>query len=450
MGRSRRSRRTLWIVTVTTFLALSLLAGAVVTDQRARTAAHNEGRALVQTQLRLTRTRVAAGAVRYARGLAGGQLESAERALSATQGELSLTQLSLTATDHSEFLQGLDIGTINTCLNGIKGAYDQISANDRTAATQDISGVSSDCLTVAGVSSGGLVYPFDFPDPFVLRVGDTYFAYATNSAEGNIQIITSTDLVHWSAVGNALPQLPNWAAPDATWAPSVWQVGGTFVLYYSAVVAGPNGGEQCISAATAAQPQGPFVDDSTSPLECQPGQDGSIDPSPFVDSDGTPYLQWKSNGAGGQPATIWSEQLDASGTGFAAQASPARLLVPSQSWQGGVVEAPDLVLVDGRYLLFYSANQWNSDRYAVGVAACDGPLGPCSEAPTAPILSSGAQMAGPGGEAVFTDASGNWWMAFDAWIPGAVGYPHSRVLYVRQLSFSNGTPTVGAVSSGSG
>ena len=51
----------------------------------------------------------------------------------------------------------------------------------------------------------GLVYPFDFPDPDVILVGQTYYAYATNSVAGNIQIIDSTDLTHWTAVGNALP-----------------------------------------------------------------------------------------------------------------------------------------------------------------------------------------------------------------------------------------------------
>jgi hypothetical protein len=443
-----RSRRAPWLIAATSLLALVVLAGAVVTDQRARTQARQERASLIMTQERLARTRDAADAVLYARGLAGGQLQSAERALSATQADLAQGQQNLSATNRSVFLNGLDLGTINACLNGIKGAYDQIAANDRTAATQDISGASADCLTVAGVSSGGLVYPFDFPDPFVLRDGGTYYAYATNSAEGNIQIISSTDLVHWTAIGNALPGLPRWAAPDATWAPSVWQIAGTYVLYFSAVVAGPHGGEQCISAATASQPQGPFVDDSSAPLECQPGENGSIDPSPFVDADGTPYLQWKSNGANGQPATIWSEQLDSSGTGFAAGATAARLLVPSQYWQGGVVEAPDLVLVDGRYLLFYSGNQWNSDRYAVGVAVCRGPLGPCSESAAAPLLSTGAQMAGPGGEDVFTDEAGNWWIAFDAWIPGAVGYPHSRVLYLRQLTFPDGTPEVAVPSAG--
>ena len=58
---------------------------------------------------------------------------------------------------------------------------------------------------LAGGADAGLVYPFDFPDPDVIVVGRTYYAYATNSVAGNIQIIASSDLTHWVSVGNALP-----------------------------------------------------------------------------------------------------------------------------------------------------------------------------------------------------------------------------------------------------
>ena len=86
---------------------------------------------------------------------------------------------------------------------------------------------------MAGGTKSGLVYPFDFPDPDVILVGQTYYAYATNSVGGNIQIIDSTDLEHWTAVGNALPNLPSWAIKGSTWAPSVIQIGGQYDLYYA-------------------------------------------------------------------------------------------------------------------------------------------------------------------------------------------------------------------------
>jgi beta-xylosidase len=272
-------------------------------------------------------------------------------------------------------------------------------------------------------------------------VGGDYFAYGTNSVGGNIQIIESTDLLHRSALGNALVSLPKWARAGATWAPSVVQLGSTYVLYYSATVGGSGGGELCISAATATQPQGPFVDNSAAPVVCQPSLGGSIDPSPFVDANGAPYLEWKTNGTRSQPARLWSEQLAPTGTAVTGN-GPSALLTADLSWEGGVIEAPDLVVTAGRYLLFYSGNNWDTADYAVGVAACSGPLGPCSEPWTQPILSGDAHEVGPGGESVFVDASGSPWIAFHAWLPNGVGYPHSRELYLRKLDLSGSEPLV--------
>jgi beta-xylosidase len=192
--------------------------------------------------------------------------------------------------------------------------------------------------------------------------------------------------------------------------------------------------------ATAGRPQGPFTDRSTAPLECQKSLGGSIDPASFIDTNGTPYLVWKSGGPGS--SRIWSQQLAPSGTSFVAGTNPTSLLVPDQSWEGATVEAPDMVTTGGHYYLFFSGNDWDSGNYAVGVATCVGALGPCSDATPSPILSSGQGVAGPGGESVFADTSGNFWIAFHAWVPGAVGFPNSRDLYLRRLTFSPTGATV--------
>ena len=111
---------------------------------------------------------------------------------------------------------------------------------------------------------------------------------------------------------------------------------------------------------------------------------------------------------------------------------------------GGTVEAPNLVTTGGRYYLFFSGNDWDSADYAIGVATCTGPVGPCTDATPNPILSSGPGVSGPGGESVFADTAGDFWIAFHAWVPGAVGSPNSRDLYLRRLSFSGSAPTVAA------
>lgn len=49
------------------------------------------------------------------------------------------------------------------------------------------------------------VIEVNFPDPFILKVEDTYYAYSTNSNSRNVPTATSTDLVHWTLGRDALP-----------------------------------------------------------------------------------------------------------------------------------------------------------------------------------------------------------------------------------------------------
>lgn len=438
MADNRLARRRRWRGAAGVVLCLGVIVAAVWTDVDARTRSRNEQAALAAANAHLATLRHDVAVTRFARAVTTNKRNEVQSSIDSTMSQLAATNGSLANTNVHALTLGVGINTLQTCLGGVKSAFGQITAKNNTQAAKDISGVSGACTQLAGGTSTGLVYPFDFPDPSVILVGRTYYAYATNSVAGNIQIIDSTDLTHWTAIGNALPSLPAWAAPDNTWAPAVAMIAGNFVLYYAADVAG--GTKECISVATASQPQGPFNDTSTAPLECQKALGGSIDPAAFIDTNGTPYLVWKSGVPGS--SKIWSEQLNSSGTAFVAGANPTGLLVPDQAWESGTVEAPDLVTTGGHYYLFYSGNDWNTANYAVGVATCTGPLGPCADASPRPILSSGPGVAGPGGEWVFADTSGNFWMAFHAWVPGAVAFPNSRDLYLRRLTFTGFGPIV--------
>ena len=432
------SRR--WLAAGVVVLAVVVLAGATWTDVRANTRNSREQDSLAAAQSRLATLRHDVAVTRYATAVTAYRRHQLETSIAASLGQLATANSTLASTNAQALAQGAGISTLQACLAGVQSAFGQISRNNNNQAAQDISAVSAPCTALIGGAGSGLVYPFDFPDPDVILVGQTFFGYATNSVGGSIQIIESSDLTHWAAVSNALPNLPAWAAPHDTWAPAVAQFGGKFLLFYAAKVAGT--GEECISVATAQQPEGPFVDNSKTPLECQLALGGSIDASPFIDTNGTLYLDWKSGGPG--DSILWSQQLDTAGTGFAFASKPSETLVPDQSWQGGTVEAPSMVTAGGRYFLFYSGNNWNSAAYAVGVAICTGPVGPCTDASPTPILANGDGVAGPGGESVFADASGSYWIAFHAWVPGAVGFPNSRCLYIRHLSLSGPLPVVGA------
>jgi beta-xylosidase len=166
---------------------------------------------------------------------------------------------------------------------------------------------------------------------------------------------------------------------------------------------------ECIGDAISTKLAGPYISAAV-PFICQNTMGGSIDPRTFVDADGTTYLLWKSdeNSIAGSTAntSVFSQRLSPDGLSLVGQ--PVRIFGPDEAWQGHIVEAPDLVLVRGSYDLFYSGGWFNQPGYAVGVAPCAGPLGPCIDTSTTPLLSSNAQGDGPGEESVFTDAQGIW------------------------------------------
>ena len=286
-------------------------------------------------------------------------------------------------------------------------------------------------------------YAGDFPDPFVLRAGEWYFAYGTNAGGANIQVLASPDLSEWHHLGDALPALPGWAGGGFTWAPAVLARDAHYVLYYT--VRHRASGLQCVSLATADRPQGPFADRSGEPFIFQFDRGGSIDPSPFVDDDGASYLLWKSDdNALGRPPALWGSRLADDGLSLTGPVS--RLLDQDRAWELPAIEAPAMVRAEDRCFLFYSANWWESDRYAVGYATCREVLGRCRKATRwGPWVSSTADAAGPGGQEFFTDATGGLWMAYHAWDRTRVGYAAggARSLWTDRVTFVDGRPVLG-------
>ena len=285
------------------------------------------------------------------------------------------------------------------------------------------------------------VYRSDFPDPFVLRVGKTYHAYATNSVQDNVQTLRSRDLVHWQPGRDAMPVLASWVLRGRTWAPEVLRVAPRrYVLYYTARSFDVN--LQCLGSAVGRRPAGPFVDRSRRPLVCQTAQGGSIDASPFRDTDGTLYLLWKNDGnCCGFDTYIYSQRLSADGSKLLGK--PVRLVKQDAAWEGPLVEAPTLWKNAGRYYLFYSANRFNTESYAVGYAACEGPLGPCRDSRDNPILETACGAVGPGHQTLIADDDGETWFVYHAWRPDRVASASpGRVLWTDRVVWEDGRPDV--------
>jgi hypothetical protein len=319
---------------------------------------------------------------------------------------------------------------------------------------------------VNALRDGTPVFNGDFADPFALKTSKALYLFASDTTASHYAPaahIPEIELTQSSAfqgyyLGDALPRLPKWTVSGFQWAPSVWaRPDGTYVMYYSTPATNPldcvarpsttgcvhtvNGpsSAMCISAATSSNPAGPYVDDSSSAFVCPVTQGGAIDPSIFIAQDGTPWLLWKSDGdCCDLPTTIYSQQL--APDGLAVVGPPHRLIGASQPWEGGLVEGPAMLESNGHFWLFYSANQWGTDHYGIGIAQCSSVIGSCTKPLSHAWLSSsgGSQTdPGPGGEEFF-QAGGLVWMVHHGLASGQTGNLAQRRLYVDLLAFPNG------------
>jgi beta-xylosidase len=260
----------------------------------------------------------------------------------------------------------------------------------------------------------------NFPDPSILRDGDTYYAYSTNSGP-NLPCRKSTDLVHWTALPDAMPTLPTWAKEGRTWAPTVHTIipGKRYVAYFCAHDRASD--TQALGVAVGPTPVGPFTSDATGPLLDRPELGGEIDPSVFTDDDGSHYLVWKNDGnSRGQDTWLWIQQLSTDGLSLVGSAT--RLIKQDQAWEGHLVEAPTLWKHGGRYYLFYSANDYAGCSYAMGYAVADSLLGPYTKPRNTAWQASTADVCGPGGQDILTTGDGKTWMVYHMWAKGPGSY----------------------------
>ncbi len=276
----------------------------------------------------------------------------------------------------------------------------------------------------------------DFPDPDLLRVDDTWYAYATNDATSNVQVATSTDLVEWQALPDAMPVLPDWVEPGDTWAPEVAQVGDGFVLYFTGHSRAAD--LQCIGVATASDPAGPFTAIGDGMLVCPTDEGGAIDATSFVESDGSRWLLFKNDGNCCRLDT-WISAVPLTEDGLALAGEPTRLIHRDQDWEGDLIEAPTIVERDGTYVLLYSANAYNSLDYGIGYATAPALLGPWTkhEGPWISTDTFDFELVGPGGQDVVVDGDHEY-LALHGWDD----FLTRRALYLVPLEWNGATPSI--------
>ncbi|WP_229401118.1 family 43 glycosylhydrolase [Micromonospora okii] len=296
----------------------------------------------------------------------------------------------------------------------------------------------SPAVAQAAPVAPSLVIASDFPDPDVVKFGGTYYAYSTNNGHGNVPVATASSLTGpWTRRPDAMPTLGAWADGGRTWAPDVTQrADGRYVLYYTAHSRAT--GRQCIGAALATSPLGPFSAVGTQPLVCNPGEGGDIDAASFTDSTGLRYLLYKDDGnAIGQPTSLWLHQVAADGVTLVG--GRAELLRSDRAEEAGVIEAPVLTKVGGQYVLFYSLGGYGGDGYQTSYATSTSLTGPYTKAYRSLLTTASldSTVRGPGGADIVREAGGDQ-IVFHGWINNY----SARGMHVAALGWANGYPVV--------
>jgi arabinan endo-1,5-alpha-L-arabinosidase len=281
----------------------------------------------------------------------------------------------------------------------------------------------------------------DFPDPAVIRAKNRkFYAFATG---GTIQRAESTDLVHWTRIGNAMPAKPTWASNKGNfWAPHIVEHDGTSYLYFSAEQ-NAGTGSFCIGVATSTGPDQPFVDVGQ-PIVCG-ASFVNIDPMTYDDPQtGKRLLYW---GSGFAPIRV--QELAANRTSLAPGSAPTNLIVTSAAPYERLVEAAWVHEHGGFFYMFYSGDDCCGNanappHYAVLLARAKSPTGPFEDftktgAPNNTMLVANARWIGPGHNAVVVDDAGEDWMVYHAF---DAQNNSGRNMLIDRITYVNGWPTI--------
>ena len=273
-------------------------------------------------------------------------------------------------------------------------------------------------------------------------VGKLYVPFLEHGSGSSVRISDC-------AKGDALPGGPGaWAEPGgAIWAPGIARFGDRYFMYYTASRRGS--GQKCIGRATANGARGPFV--SQGEFACPPGGRWAIDANPFV-SGGALYVAYRDDAiASGAETGISVARTDSEGRADWATRKDV-LKSTDISWDTTaisgtthVIENPSMFNSEGEWYVAYSGNNWDSPRYATGIASCGS--NPLPESRCTPVRNGVAKPyfgftgveglgpyrglpanhQGPGGMDVFAAADGtlravwHWWNPLNAQRYVAIG-----------------------------
>ena len=325
------------------------------------------------------------------------------------------------------------------------GKVTAVAVGEATITAESIDGEhSATCLVkVIGEKYSNPVCATSLPDPSCIKVGDTFYLYATEDTR-NVPIMTSKDLVKWTQQGTVFTESsrPNFISGGGVWAPDINIVGGKYVLYFS--MGNPSVDYNYgIGAAYANSPLGPWTlaggngQLMTDATTVSYGYGNCIDPE-YFEYGGKKYLYY------GSFHSINYVELSSDGLSLASGAKPTA--VAGSKYEGSYLHK------HGDYwYLFASRGTWgvgSTNTYTVAVGRSTSPFGPfvnkrgesMLDNKDEVVIESGNNFVATGhnGE-IFTDSEGTDWMIYHAQRKGQTN--STRSLMLSRIEWVDGWPT---------
>lgn len=296
-------------------------------------------------------------------------------------------------------------------------------------------------------------------DPSIIKQGSTWYVFSTTTgrgATGQLPIRCSNDLKQWKRCGDVLPVVPDWIKKDSPgtrglWAPDISYFDGLYRLYYAYSLFGKNTSGIALLTNKTLDPNSPDYhwNDQGLVLRSTTGDDfNAIDPNLAIDAKGGTWLVFGSFWSGIKLrridratgklspldtteyslATHFTERApnpqSATPPGSATNSSPAvpnpssTAQRPANTAGPHAIEAPFIVHKGHFYYLFVSVDfccRSAQSTYKVMVGRARKITGPyvdaagkrMSDGGGTLLLSGNSKWAGPGGESVLLQKTGD-------------------------------------------
>ena len=231
----------------------------------------------------------------------------------------------------------------------------------------------------------------DFPDPSVIRAGDTYFVAATSSEWGPpYRLYESNDLINWKYIGGLFNEMPSWTM-GSYWAPELFYCNDTYFVYYTARRKSDR--KSFIGVATTKNIREGFTDHGVIVEWTNEAIDAFV-----IEIKGERYITWKAYGLDeGKTIEILGAKLSDNGLKISGEVFTI-LTADLDNWEAGGIEGQCLVEHAGYIYMFYAGNSCcgRNCNYQTGVARAKSITGPWEKYAGNPIMYGDDHFRCPG------------------------------------------------------